>query len=198
MCFNCRAYQVAFCEHIMERNKRQQQQQSNSMSAAATAASPVCDAPGFLAGAPGASESSATWCGCEWSLELPFEQACCVPHYVTHLAAPAIPILLESHQLSSPRAPFLDLGAYAMLSLLYHITTAICLAHLGHLTLKTNITSVRYHRNPLRLPSMRWMWQQGRSQGGKGEIPPSPNRKNCCRKMVLFPKAVFLVTNFPK
>ena len=41
---------------------------------------------------------------------------------------------------------------------------------------------------------------QGRSQGGKrGEISPPPrNRKNCCRKMVLFPKALFLVTNFRK
>ena len=36
---------------------------------------------------------------------------------------------------------------------------------------------------------------QGRSQG-KGEIPP-PNRKNCRRKTVLFPR-LFLVTNFPK
>ena len=32
---------------------------------------------------------------------------------------------------------------------------------------------------------------------GKGEIPPG-NRKNCCRKLVLFPKALFLVTNFRK
>ena len=39
---------------------------------------------------------------------------------------------------------------------------------------------------------------QGRSQGGKGEIPPPPKPKNCCRKMVLFPKALFLVTNFQK
>ena len=33
---------------------------------------------------------------------------------------------------------------------------------------------------------------------GKGGNSPPPNRKNCCRKMVLFPKALFLVTNFPK
>ena len=40
---------------------------------------------------------------------------------------------------------------------------------------------------------------QGRSQGERGEIPPPPrNRKKCCRKMVLFPKALFLVTNFRK
>ena len=32
--------------------------------------------------------------------------------------------------------------------------------------------------------------------GGKGEIPPKP--KKCCRKVVLFPKALILVTNFPK
>ena len=32
---------------------------------------------------------------------------------------------------------------------------------------------------------------------GKWEIPLR-NRKKCCRKMVLFPKALFLVTNFPK
>ena len=31
---------------------------------------------------------------------------------------------------------------------------------------------------------------------GKGEIPPPRNGKNCCRKMVLFAKAPFLVTNF--
>ena len=32
---------------------------------------------------------------------------------------------------------------------------------------------------------------------GEGGNPPTPNRKNC-RKMVLFPKALFLVTNFRK
>ena len=31
--------------------------------------------------------------------------------------------------------------------------------------------------------------------GGEGEIPP--NIKDCCRKMVVFPKALFLVTIFP-
>ena len=39
---------------------------------------------------------------------------------------------------------------------------------------------------------------QGRSQRGKGEIPPPPKPQNFCRKMVLFPKALFLVTNFQK
>ena len=39
---------------------------------------------------------------------------------------------------------------------------------------------------------------QGRSQGEGGKSPPPRNRKDCCRKMVLFPKALFLVTNFPK
>ena len=38
---------------------------------------------------------------------------------------------------------------------------------------------------------------QGRSQGGKGGKPPE-TEKNCYRKMVLFPKALFLVTNFRK
>ena len=38
---------------------------------------------------------------------------------------------------------------------------------------------------------------QGRSQG-EGETPPPETEKNCCRKMVLFPKALFLVTNFRK
>ena len=33
---------------------------------------------------------------------------------------------------------------------------------------------------------------------GEGEIPPPRNRKNCCKKLVLFPKALFLVTNFEK
>ena len=37
---------------------------------------------------------------------------------------------------------------------------------------------------------------QGRSQGEAGN--PPRNRKNCCRKLVLFPKALFLVTNFQK
>ena len=32
---------------------------------------------------------------------------------------------------------------------------------------------------------------QGRPQGGKGEASPPPeNQKNCCRKMVLFSRAV--------
>ena len=31
---------------------------------------------------------------------------------------------------------------------------------------------------------------------GVGEIPPPRNRKNSCRKMVLFSKALLLVTNF--
>ena len=37
---------------------------------------------------------------------------------------------------------------------------------------------------------------QGRSHGGGN--PPPRNRKNCCRKLVLFPKALCLVTNFRK
>ena len=41
-------------------------------------------------------------------------------------------------------------------------------------------------------------WFQGRSQRVKGEKFPPENRKNYCRKMVFFPKALFLVTNFPK
>ena len=41
---------------------------------------------------------------------------------------------------------------------------------------------------------------QVRSQGeeGGGIPPPPPKPKNCCRKMMLFPKALFLVTIFPK
>ena len=39
---------------------------------------------------------------------------------------------------------------------------------------------------------------QGRSNGRKGGNPPTPrNEKLCCRKM-LYPKALFLVINFPK
>ena len=30
------------------------------------------------------------------------------------------------------------------------------------------------------------------------ERPPPEIEKNCCRKMVLFPKALFLATTFPK
>ena len=37
----------------------------------------------------------------------------------------------------------------------------------------------------------------GGFMGVRGENPPR-SRKNCCRKMVLFPNALFLVTNFPK
>ena len=36
----------------------------------------------------------------------------------------------------------------------------------------------------------------GRSHGERGEFSPKP--KNCCRKMKLFPKALFVVTNIPK
>ena len=39
--------------------------------------------------------------------------------------------------------------------------------------------------------------RQGRSQGKTGGNSPE-TEKNCCRKMLLFPKALFLVTNFPK
>ena len=34
--------------------------------------------------------------------------------------------------------------------------------------------------------------------GGIGNVPPPRNVKNCCRKMMLFPKAVYLATTFPK
>ena len=33
---------------------------------------------------------------------------------------------------------------------------------------------------------------------GGGSTPPPRTRKNRCRKMMLFPKALFLATNFPK
>ena len=39
---------------------------------------------------------------------------------------------------------------------------------------------------------------KGVARGGKGGNPPPPKPKYCCRKMVLFPKALFLVTNFRK
>ena len=41
---------------------------------------------------------------------------------------------------------------------------------------------------------------QWRSQGGRRERPPpqKKNGKNCCRKMMLFLKALFLATTFPK
>ena len=40
--------------------------------------------------------------------------------------------------------------------------------------------------------------KQGRSQRGKqGNLRPLPKPKNCC-KMMLFPKALFLVRTFPK
>ena len=40
---------------------------------------------------------------------------------------------------------------------------------------------------------------KGIATGGKGEISPPPrDGKHCCRKMMLFSKALFLVTNFPK
>ena len=40
--------------------------------------------------------------------------------------------------------------------------------------------------------------RKGVAREEKGEIPPPRIPKNCCRKMVLFPKALFLVTNFRK
>ena len=33
---------------------------------------------------------------------------------------------------------------------------------------------------------------------GRGKFPLPETKKNCCRKMVLFPKALVLVTDFPK
>ena len=38
---------------------------------------------------------------------------------------------------------------------------------------------------------------KGVARGKEGKSP-SPNWKYCCRKMMLFPKALFLVTNFRK
>ena len=35
-------------------------------------------------------------------------------------------------------------------------------------------------------------------RGTQGTSPPPRNWKNCCRKMMLFPKALFLATTFPK
>ena len=42
--------------------------------------------------------------------------------------------------------------------------------------------------------------RQWRRQGGgdTGNVPPPEIEKNCCRKMMLFPKALFLATTFPK
>ena len=34
--------------------------------------------------------------------------------------------------------------------------------------------------------------------GNTGNVPPPEIEKNCCRKMMLFPKALFLATTFPK
>ena len=39
---------------------------------------------------------------------------------------------------------------------------------------------------------------QWRSQGERGKNPPLRNGTNCCRKMMLFPKALFLASTFPK
>ena len=39
---------------------------------------------------------------------------------------------------------------------------------------------------------------KGVAKGERGKSPPPRNRKNCYRKMVVFPKALFLVTNFRK
>ena len=39
---------------------------------------------------------------------------------------------------------------------------------------------------------------QWRRQGGTQGTPPPRNWKNCCRKMMVFPKALFLATTFPK
>ena len=37
-----------------------------------------------------------------------------------------------------------------------------------------------------------------RQGGGHRERPPARNGKNCCRKMMLFPRALFIATTFPK
>ena len=39
---------------------------------------------------------------------------------------------------------------------------------------------------------------KGAARGGNRERPPPEIEKNCCRKMVLFPKVLFLATTFPK
>ena len=41
-------------------------------------------------------------------------------------------------------------------------------------------------------------WRQWRRRGGTRGTSPPRNWKNCCRKMMLFPKALFLATTFPK
>ena len=63
----------------------------------------------------------------------------------------------------------------------------------------TNLRTLNYAAKWSYLHDLMWNLhtaQQGRSQGEMGEIPTKPNK--LCRKMVLFPEALFLVTNFPK
>ena len=38
----------------------------------------------------------------------------------------------------------------------------------------------------------------GAGRGGTGKVPPPPKLKKLCRKIMLFPKALFLATTFPK
>ena len=39
---------------------------------------------------------------------------------------------------------------------------------------------------------------QGGAGGRQGTVPPPPKLKKCCRKMMLFPRALFLETSFQK
>ena len=45
---------------------------------------------------------------------------------------------------------------------------------------------------------LNYIKNHSRRQGEHMERPPPEIEKNCCRKMVLFPKALFLATTFPK
>ena len=38
----------------------------------------------------------------------------------------------------------------------------------------------------------------GAAKGDIGNVPPPPEMEKCCRKMMLFPKALFLATTFQK
>ena len=44
----------------------------------------------------------------------------------------------------------------------------------------------------------RCVYHRRRQEGNTGNVPPPEMEKNCCRKMMVFPKALFLATTFPK